>query len=344
MPETTDRIRELADEGMRALADAGTESDLLNVKGRYFGKKGAISEFLKDVSSLAVEDRKRVGQAANEARKRLEGAFESRLADIRETERRSREGLQRLDVTLPGRSPAAGSRHPVARTMADIIAVFQRLGFSVRGGPEVEKDYYNFEALNIPKDHPARDMQDTFYVDWPGGDLVLRTHTSPIQVRTMESMRPPVRVIAPGAVYRCDSDITHSPMFHQVEGFAVDRDITMADLKGLLTEFCRMMFGPGKPLRFRPSFFPFTEPSAEVDIRCVICGGAGCRVCKESGWLEILGCGMIDPAVYGFVGYDPEIYTGFAFGMGVERIAMLRHGISDIRLFFENDIRFLSQF
>jgi len=341
---TTDRIRELSGEGLRALADARTESDLLNVKGRYFGKKGAISEFLKDVSSLAIEDRKTIGQAANEARTELEAAFESRLAEIRDAERRAREGLERLDVTLPGRSPAAGSRHPVARTMAEIIAVFQRLGFSVRGGPDVEKDYYNFEALNIPKDHPARDMQDTFYVDWPGGDLVLRTHTSPIQIRTMESMRPPVRVIAPGAVYRCDSDITHSPMFHQVEGFAVDRDITMADLKGLLTEFCRMMFGAGKPLRFRPSFFPFTEPSAEVDIQCVICGGSGCRVCKESGWLEILGCGMIDPAVYGFVGYDPEAYTGFAFGMGVERIAMLRHGISDIRLFFENDIRFLSQF
>ncbi len=344
MPGPADRIRELADEGMRALADARTESDLLNVKGRYFGKKGAISEFLKGVASLAVDERKAIGQAANEARTRLEGAFESRLAGIREAERRAREGLERLDVTLRGRSPAAGSRHPVARTMADIIAVFQRLGFSVRGGPDVEKDYYNFEALNIPKDHPARDMQDTFYVDWPGGDLVLRTHTSPIQIRTMESMRPPVRVIAPGAGYRCDSDITHSPMFHQVEGFAVDRDITMADLKGLLTEFCRMMFGPGKPLRFRPSFFPFTEPSAEVDIQCVICGGSGCRVCKESGWLEILGCGMIDPAVYGFVGYDPEIHTGFAFGMGVERIAMLRHGVSDIRLFFENDIRFLSQF
>ncbi len=344
MPGPADRISELADEGMRALADARTESDLLNVKGRYFGKKGAISEFLKGVASLAVDERKAIGQAANEARTRLEGAFESRLAGIREAERSAREGLERLDVTLRGRSPAAGSRHPVARTMADIIAVFQRLGFSVRGGPDVEKDYYNFEALNIPKDHPARDMQDTFYVDWPGGDLVLRTHTSPIQIRTMESMRPPVRVIAPGAVYRCDSDITHSPMFHQVEGFAVDRDITMADLKGLLTEFCRMMFGPGKPLRFRPSFFPFTEPSAEVDIQCVICGGSGCRVCKESGWLEILGCGMIDPAVYGFVGYDPEIHTGFAFGMGVERIAMLRHGVSDIRLFFENDIRFLSQF
>ena len=237
-----------------------------------------------------------------------------------------------------------GHRHPVSQTMSEIISVFRRLGFSVRGGPDVEKDYYNFEALNFPPEHPARDMQDTFYVESVAGDLVLRTHTSPVQIRTMERMKPPVRIIAPGTVYRSDSDITHSPMFHQVEGLAVDRGITMADLKGLLTEFCRMTFGPGKPLRFRPSYFPFTEPSAEVDIQCVICGGSGCRVCKESGWLEILGAGMVDPSVFGFVGYDPEEYAGFAFGMGVERIAMLRHGISDIRLFFENDLRFLSQF
>ena len=344
MQDTTERIALLAEEGLRAISSAKTESDLLDAKGRYFGKKGAISEFLKGVASLAVGERKRVGASANEARASLETAFARKLEEIREGERRAREGLERIDVTLPGRVPPLGHRHPVSRTMAEIIAIFQRLGFSIHGGPEIEKDYYNFEALNIPKDHPARDMQDTFYIDWPGGDLVLRTHTSPIQIRAMEAMRPPLRVIAPGAVYRCDSDVTHSPMFHQVEGFAVDRSITMGDLKGLLNEFCGMMFGEGKPLRFRPSFFPFTEPSAEVDIRCVICDGSGCRVCKDSGWLEILGCGMIDPAVYGFVGYDPEEFTGFAFGMGVERIAMLRHGISDIRLFFENDPRFLSQF
>lgn len=345
MPDDAfDRIRALSEAGLGALSAARTESDLLEAKGRYFGKKGAVSEILKTISTLPVEEKKRIGAAANEARGTLESAFDARLAEIREKERRAKEGKERVDVTLPGRAPAVGHRHPVSRTLSEIVSVFQRLGFSVRGGPEIEKDYYNFEALNIPKDHPARDMQDTFYVDWPGGDLVLRTHTSPIQIRTMESMRPPVRVIAPGAVYRCDSDVTHSPMFHQVEGFAVDRSATMADLKGLLTEFCRMMFGPDLPLRFRPSFFPFTEPSAEVDIRCVICRGAGCRVCKASGWLEILGCGMIDPAVFGFVGYDPEEHTGFAFGMGVERIAMLRHGINDIRLFFENDIRFLSQF
>ncbi len=345
MPDDAlDRIKELSEAGLGALSAARTESDLLEAKGRYFGKKGAVSEILKTISSLPAEEKKRIGAAANEARGTLESAFDARLAEVREKERRAKEGKERVDVTLPGRASAIGHRHPVSRTLSEIVSVFQRLGFSVRGGPEIEKDYYNFEALNIPKDHPARDMQDTFYVDWPGGDLVLRTHTSPIQIRTMEAMRPPVRVIAPGAVYRCDSDVTHSPMFHQVEGFAVDRSATMADLKGLLTEFCRMMFGPDFPLRFRPSFFPFTEPSAEVDIRCVICRGAGCRVCKASGWLEILGCGMIDPAVFGFVGYDPEEHTGFAFGMGVERIAMLRHGINDIRLFFENDIRFLSQF
>jgi len=344
LPERSGKVEELAVEGMRALEAARTESDLLDVKGRFFGKKGALTEFLKGVAALPPEERKTLGAAVNAARGRLESAFESRLSEVRERERFAREGRDRVDVTLPGRAAPIGHRHPVSAAMAEITIVFQRLGFSIRGGPDIETDYYNFEALNIPKDHPAREMQDTFYMEWPEGDLVLRTHTSPIQIRTMEAAPPPVRIIAPGAVYRCDSDITHSPMFHQVEGFAVDRGVTMADLKGLLTEFCRMMFGPGKPLRFRPSFFPFTEPSAEVDIRCVICGGSGCRVCKDSGWLEILGCGMIDPAVYGFVGYDPEEFTGFAFGMGVERIAMLRHGIGDIRLLFENDIRFLSQF
>ena len=344
MAGTSDQIARLREEGLAVLSAARNESDLHDATGRFFGKKGAISEILKGIGALSVEERKVVGSEANRARTDLEAVFEERLASFREQDRVAREGMDRLDVTLPGRAPAPGHRHPISQTMSDIISVFRRLGFSVQGGPDVEKDYYNFEALNFPPEHPARDMQDTFYVESDAGDLVLRTHTSPIQIRTMERMRPPVRIIAPGAVYRSDSDITHSPMFHQVEGLAVDRNITMADLKGLLTEFCRMTFGPGKPLRFRPSFFPFTEPSAEVDIQCVICGGGGCRVCKNSGWLEILGAGMVDPAVFGFVGYDPEEFSGFAFGMGVERIAMLRHGISDIRLFFENDIRFLSQF
>jgi phenylalanyl-tRNA synthetase alpha chain len=344
LPGTSGQIARLLSEGQAALAAARNESELLAAKGRFFGKKGDLSAILKGVASLPADERKEVGAEANRARAELETEFEARLAQIRDRERAAREGRDRLDVTLPGRALAPGHRHPITRTMADIISVFRRLGFSVQGGPDVEKDYYNFEALNFPPEHPARDMQDTFYVESRDGDLVLRTHTSPIQIRTMEKRKPPVRIIAPGAVYRSDSDITHSPMFHQVEGLAVDRDITFSDLKGLLTEFCRMTFGPGKPLRFRPSYFPFTEPSAEVDIRCVICGGTGCRVCKDSGWLEILGAGMVDPSVFGFVGYDPEEYTGFAFGMGVERIAMLRHGISDIRLFFENDIRFLSQF
>jgi phenylalanyl-tRNA synthetase alpha chain len=337
-------IAAIAEEGMKALSDAKSESDLLSVKGIFFGKKGTLSEIMKGLASLPIEERKQVGAAANEARQKLEEAFEARLAAIRDRERRARGAAGQVDVTLPGRVPPVGHRHPIQKTMAEIVAVFNRLGFSTRLGPEIERDYYNFEALNFPADHPAREMQDTFFMKGPSPDLLLRTHTSPIQVRTMESSRPPVRVVAPGAVYRCDSDITHSPMFHQVEGFAVDRRVTFADLKGLLTEFCGMMFGERKPLRFRPSFFPFTEPSAEVDIECVICGGKGCRVCKDSGWLEILGCGMIDPNVFGFVDYDPDVYTGFAFGMGVERIAMLRHGIGDIRLFFENDLRFLSRF
>ncbi|RJP21579.1 MAG: phenylalanine--tRNA ligase subunit alpha [Deltaproteobacteria bacterium] len=344
MSGASEQIGRLLEEGLSALAAARSESDLLEAKGRFFGKKGAISGIMKGIGSLTVDERKALGAESNRARAELESVFDARLAEIRERERVAREGKERIDVTLPGRALLPGRRHPIVQTMADTIAVFRRLGFSVRTGPDVEKDYYNFEALNFPPEHPARDMQDTFYVESDAMDLVLRTHTSPIQIRTMEKTRPPVRIIAPGAVYRSDSDITHSPMFHQVEGLAVDRDITMADLKGLLTEFCRMTFGPGKPVRFRPSYFPFTEPSAEMDIQCVICGGSGCRVCKDTGWLEILGAGMVDPAVFGFVGYDPEEYTGFAFGMGIERIAMLRHGISDIRLFFENDIRFLSQF
>jgi phenylalanyl-tRNA synthetase alpha chain len=340
----TPRISVLLEEGLFAVASAATESSLLEVKGRYFGKKGILSELLKGLSALPVEERKALGAEANRARGALEEAFARRLDEVREKERSAREGAESIDVSLPGRVAPFGHRHPVSRTMADIIATFRRLGFSVQGGPEIEKDYYNFEALNIPADHPAREMQDTFYVKGLEDGLVLRTHTSPIQIRTMERVRPPVRIIAPGAVYRCDSDVTHSPMFHQVEGLAVDRSVTFADLKGLLQEFCRGMFGPATAIRFRPSYFPFTEPSAEVDIGCVICGARGCRVCKDSGWLEILGAGMVDPAVFGFVDYDPEEFSGFAFGLGVERIAMLRHGINDIRLLFENDARFLNQF
>ncbi len=248
---------------------------------------------------------------------------------------------EKLDVTLPGRVQRRGYKHPITQVTEEIVAIFAALGFGVVEGPEIEKDFYNFEALNIPKDHPARDMQDTFYVS---EDVVLRTHTSPVQIRTMLEHEPPVRVVAPGTVYRRDSDITHSPMFHQIEGFLVDRKVTFGDLKGILTTFINEFFGQNVDVRFRPSFFPFTEPSAEVDIQCVICGGSGCRVCGHSGWLEILGSGMIDPEVFKSVNYDPELYSGFAFGLGIERVAMLKYGVNDLRLFFENDLRFLKQF
>ncbi|MEJ2201275.1 MAG: phenylalanine--tRNA ligase subunit alpha, partial [Desulfuromonadaceae bacterium] len=278
---------------------------------------------------------------ANQVKEELEQRIEARFAALRQEEIARRLQSETIDVTLPGRGRHAGTKHPITLVTEEIVEIFSALGFGVEEGPEVEKDFYNFEALNIPKDHPARDMQDTFYVS---DDIVLRTHTSPVQIRTMLEHEPPVRVIAPGTVYRRDSDLTHSPMFHQIEGFLVDRKVTFGDLKGILTTFLSRFFGEGVGVRFRPSFFPFTEPSAEVDIQCVICRGKGCRVCKNSGWLEILGSGMIDPEVFKSVNYDPELYSGFAFGMGLERIAMLKYGVNDLRLFFENDIRFLRQF
>jgi phenylalanyl-tRNA synthetase alpha chain len=282
-----------------------------------------------------------VGAAANEAKRELEALVESRLNETREAERQQKRSRRRHDLTLPGRRPVQGSLHPLTIVNDEIISIFVGLGFSVAEGPEVEDDYHNFEALNFPRDHPARDMQDTFYL---GEDALLRTHTSPVQIRTMQTQRPPVRIICPGRVYRRDADITHSPMFHQVEGLAVDRNVSMGDLKGTLELFARAMFGPRSKIRFRPSFFPFTEPSAEVDVLCFLCGGEGCRVCRQSGWLEILGSGMVHPQVLRNVGYDPEEVTGWAFGMGVERIAMLKYGVDDIRLFFENDLRLLRQF
>jgi phenylalanyl-tRNA synthetase alpha chain len=282
-----------------------------------------------------------VGREGNLAKAEIESALEARLAVLEGLERRARLAADRPDLTLPGRRVVPGSLHPLTRVLDEIVDVFTGMGFAVAEGPEVELDYYNFEALNIPKDHPARDMQDTFYV---GGEILLRTHTSPVQIRTMERQKPPVRIICPGRVYRRDADITHSPVFHQVEGLAVDRGITMGDLKGTLELFARELFGADSRIRFRPSFFPFTEPSAEVDVLCFLCKGGGCRVCKASGWLEILGSGMVHPRILRAMGYDTEEVTGWAFGMGVERVAMLRYGIDDIRLFFENDLRFLAQF
>lgn len=324
-----------------AAGDAAGEQDLQQVKARFLGRKGELTAIMKGMGGLPPEQRPLFGALANQVKDRLEELFEARLAELREREVEQRLAAERLDVTLPGRRGRRGSRHPISQVSEEIVAIFASLGFGVAEGPEVERDFYNFEALNIPRDHPARDMQDTFYIS---DDVVLRTHTSPVQVRTMLNQPPPVRVVAPGTVYRRDSDITHSPMFHQIEGFLVDRKVTFGDLKGILTTFINEYFGAGVGVRFRPSFFPFTEPSAEVDIQCVICGGSGCRVCKQSGWLEILGSGMIDPEVFKSVGYDPEVYTGFAFGMGLERIAMLKYGVNDLRLFFENDLRFLKQF
>jgi len=270
---------------------------------------------------------------------------EGRLRELEdlyvEEEKKKREAASRIDITMPGKMPLAGKKHPLTQTLDEMIRIFTTLGFSVAEGPDIELEYYNFEALNIPADHPARDMQDTFYVQ---NGVVLRTHTSPVQIRVMESQLPPVKIIAPGTVYRCDNDISHTPMFHQVEGLMVDKNVRFSDLKGILSMFVQDMFGKDTPLRFRPSYFPFTEPSAEVDIGCVICGGTGCRVCKNTGWIEIIGSGMVHPQVFRNVGYDQEEITGFAFGMGVERVAMLRYGIDDIRQFYYNDVRFLSQF
>jgi phenylalanyl-tRNA synthetase alpha chain len=336
------RIRAIVQGAAEELERAASRQDLEQVRVKYLGKKGALTQLLRSVPALPPAERPVIGRETNEAKAEIEAALAARLSAVDQIERRARLAADRVDLTLPGRRTIPGSRHPLALVLDEIIDVFVGLGFAVADGPEVESDYYNFEALNIPRDHPARDMQDTFYVS---EDVLLRTHTSPVQIRTMIMQKPPVRIIVPGRVYRRDAlDMTHSPVFHQVEGLAVDRDISMGDLRGTLELFAREMFGPDSRIRFRPSFFPFTEPSAEVDVLCFGCKGAGCRICKGSGWLEILGSGMVHPQVLRTVGYDPEEVTGWAFGMGVERVAMLRYGIDDIRLFYENDLRFLSQF
>ncbi len=337
-----ERLGQIRDEALHAVAVVADTRELGELKVRYLGKKSPITEVLGGMKDVPPAERPRIGEVANQVRDALALAIEQRGEALKQAELLTRLEGERLDVTLPGRRPAqTGSIHPLSRVMQEIVDVFGSLGFTVAEGPEIEKDFYNFEALNIPRNHPSRDMQDTFYIS---EDILLRTHTSPVQVRTMLQQRPPVRIIAPGKVYRCDSDITHTPMFHQVEGLLIDKKTTFAELKGVLEYFCQAMFGAKTAVRFRPSFFPFTEPSAEVDIECVMCRGKGCRVCKMTGWLEILGCGMVDPNVFGSVEYDPEVYQGFAFGMGVERITMLKYGINDLRLFFENDLSFLAQY
>jgi phenylalanyl-tRNA synthetase alpha chain len=341
VPFVLEELEKIEKETLAFLFDAKAENQVSEIRVRVLGKKGTLTQVLKRLGTLPESDRKEIGKKANQIKEDLEKRIEETLLQIQERERREGLEKERIDVTIPGRQIPLGKKHPITQTLEEIIDIFSHLGFEVIEGPEVELDYYNFEALNIPKGHPAREMQATFFIS---EDMVLRTHTSPMQVRTMEKKRPPVRMICPGAAYRVDSDPTHSPMFHQVEGLLVDRGITFSDLKGVLTVFVQQMFGKERKLRFRPSFFPFTEPSAEVDIECFICEGKGCGVCSNTGWLEILGSGMVDPAVYKFVNYDPEEVTGFAFGMGIERIAMLKFGINDIRLFFTNDLRFLKQF
>ena len=334
-------LQQLEKDALAELDSAGTADAVLAVRTKYLGRKGLLTGLLRNIASVPPEEKPLFGKRCNEVKEILE----ARIAEVQEKQARAQKedilAREKIDVTLPGRGVRPGRGHPVTQIRREICDIFAAFGFSVVEGPEVELDYYNFEALNIPKDHPARDMQDTFYIS---DNMVLRTHTSPVQVRIMEKVRPPVRILSPGRVYRPDSDVSHTPMFHQIEGLLVDRNVSFADLKGILSAFLKKVFGEDTVLRFRPSFFPFTEPSAEVDIRCVMCAGKGCRVCGQSGWLEILGSGMVDPAVFQNVGYDPEIYTGFAFGLGLERIAMLKYGISDIRLLFENDIRFLKQF
>ena len=332
-------VQNLLETASRTLSGLEGDSKALDqARIRFLGRKGELAQLFKELGKVSEQERREAGRLLNEAKSRLELIFSEALEKSRVQSADKREAI---DVTVPGRLPAAGRLHPITQTALEISRIFTSLGFEAVEGPEIELDYYNFEALNIPKDHPAREMQDTFYIS---EDVVLRTHTSPIQVRVMEKRKPPIRIIAPGRTYRCDSDVTHTPMFHQVEGLMVGPGISFGDLKGILTTFVHQMFGSEVGLRFRPSFFPFTEPSAEVDIQCVICRGSGCRVCKQTGWLEILGSGMVDPEVFKYVDYDPEEVTGFAFGMGIERIAMLKFGIDDLRLFFENDLRFLSQF
>ncbi|NLW80240.1 MAG: phenylalanine--tRNA ligase subunit alpha [Desulfovibrionales bacterium] len=339
------KLESLVPELTEALGQASSLEELEAARVRFLGRKGLLADLMSGLTALGPDERPAAGKAANQVKAAMTALWEERLQALKD--RAQEQVLSVFDPSMPSWAPDLGSLHPVTRVTREICTVFMGLGFEVVSGPEVENDFHNFEALNLPPEHPARDMQDTLYIS---DSILLRTHTSPLQVRTMLARKPPLGVIAPGKVYRRDSDLTHTPMFHQVEGLLVDRCVTLADLRGTLTAFVRTVFGHDTKVRFRPSFFPFTEPSAEVDISCVICGGKGrlgqepCRVCKETGWVEILGCGMVDPAVFHKVGYEEGAYTGFAFGLGVERIAMLKYGIGDLRMFFENDLRFLRQF
>ncbi len=339
--EKEQSLSELLEEAITAVTDAADTSALEQLRVFYLGKKGVLTGQLKRLGDLPADQRPVFGKQVNIAKQQLQTAIAGRKQALQSSARAQQLASEQIDVTLPGRGRGRGGLHPVTRTIERLERLFVGMGFEIADGPEIEDDFHNFEALNIPEDHPARAMHDTFYFE---DGKVLRTHTSPVQIRFMENNKPPFRAIAPGRVYRCDSDVTHTPMFHQLEGLWVDETVSFADLKGLLSEFLSAFFEKDLDVRFRPSFFPFTEPSAEVDIGCVMCGGDGCRVCGHTGWLEVLGCGMVHPEVFRHVGVDSEKYTGMAFGLGVERLAMLRYGVNDLRLFFENDLRFLRQF
>jgi phenylalanyl-tRNA synthetase alpha chain len=336
-----DQLEKLKNEALEKIERCKDLEELTQIQVEYLGRKGAMTGLLRKTGSLPPEERPAFGKLANELKAHIQQALDAKRKSYERDERERVLKSKSVDVTLPGIRPDLGHIHPITLVLGEVLRIFEGLGFEVATGPEVETDYYNFEALNFPKDHPTRDMQDTFFIT---DNVVLRTHTSPVQIRSMLAQKPPVRLVAPGKVFRRDDDISHSPMFYQVEGLVVDTHITLGDLKGVLEAFIHRLYGPETALRFRPSFFPFTEPSAEVDIQCVICGGDGCRTCSHSGWLEILGSGMVHPNVFRAVDYDPEEYTGFAFGMGVDRLAMLKYGIDDIRLFYENRIGFLEQF
>ncbi|MBF0145755.1 MAG: phenylalanine--tRNA ligase subunit alpha [Magnetococcales bacterium] len=340
-----DQLEALNAKTLEELHQATSAAALEEVRVRFLGKKGTLTHLLRGLKDVPDAERPAIGTLANTLKETFNNVLAQRMNDLKHQELQARLAREAIDVTLPGRRPHAGGLHPVSRALTEITDIFLQMGFPAMSGPEVETDWHNFEALNIPADHPAREMHDTFYLS-PGADggrRVLRTHTSPVQIRVMESYKPPLRVIVPGKVYRCDSDLTHTPMFHQVEGFMVDRDVHFGQLMGLLETFLRRFFERRLPVRFRPSFFPFTEPSAEVDMGCLFCEGSGCRICKGTGWLEVLGSGLIHPNVLGNVGIDKEVFSGFAFGMGVERLAMLKYGIGDLRTFYENDVRFLTR-
>ena len=336
-----DRIDELKRAALAAVAAAETSAELGDIKVRFLGKSGEITSLMKGLGALSKEERPEAGKVLNMARTEIENAIESKLESALRREKEARLAAEAVDVTLPANTAKRGTLHPITQVREEIVNVFLGMGFSVAEGPEIESDLFNFQLLNVPKDHPARDMQDTFYVN---DSYVLRTHTSPMQARIMTTEKPPIRVVIPGRVYRSDDDASHSPIFHQIEGLAVDRHITMGDLQGCLEAFAQKLFSPSTKIRLRPSYFPFTEPSVEVDVTCAICGGKGCRVCKGTGWVEILGAGIVNPSVLEMCGISPDEYSGFAFGLGLERIAMIKYGIPNIKLFYENDMRFLKQF